>query len=189
MTDVERGARLAALALDPRVDDEDPAHADINSVAGLVDLVRYVVAQEPLKAVVEVGSNVGVSTEVFLLFAERVVVVDPWPDDAKYREFMRRVGHYPNLKVVRDASPQAAEHFLDEEFDLVYINALHDYENVLTDFITWTGKVRCGGWVSGHDHVADVSGAGVIRAVNKYFPADQYARKVFADSSFLLPRP
>lgn len=192
LTDAERDTRLEALCRDRRIEDNDPSHVNINSVRGLVDMVRLITQNGTvsLGSVVEVGSNIGVSTEVFLLHADRVVAVDPWFGDVNYGTFMSRVGHYPNLEVVRGESLGVAGQFADETFDMVYLDARHDRASVFADLVAWIGKVKKGGWISGHDHHHDNGpSGGVIEALDEYLPEAEYGRQVFADSSFLIKRP
>lgn len=94
---------------------------------------------------------------------------------SKYR-FWDRVMLYPM------SSEEAAEHFHDGFFDMVYIDASHLYEDVKKDINLWLKKVRDGGVMSGHDFEAhdydeqyinddfvDGKHHGVIKAVTESF--------------------
>lgn len=82
-----------------------------------------------------------------------------------FLENMRPVaGRY---NAVRMPSVQAAEIYGNDTLDWVFIDASHDYDNVVADIRAWLPKVRPGGMISGHDHfhgpvkqaVADTIGA------------------------------
>jgi hypothetical protein len=47
-------------------------------------------------------------------------------------------------------SPEAASRFQDGEFDIVYIDAEHDYASVKADIEAWRPKARH--WLAGHDY-------------------------------------
>jgi predicted O-methyltransferase YrrM len=180
-----RAERLEELIAEQRVVGNDalpPASLNsvVNHVPGLIELVRMT---RPT-AVVEVGCHRGVSTEVWLLHAGRVVAVDCWGEEAFYREFMARVGDFPNLGVVRDRSLNAAPRFHEGEFDLVYIDADHSYAAVEADIRAWAPKVRPGGWITGHDYCELTDD--VRRAVDQCFGKPM---AVFADTSWAVRTP
>jgi hypothetical protein len=118
-----------------------------NFVGGLLELIVHA---KP-KAVIEIGSDRGVSTEMFLLTTARVVAVDPWEHQPYYQEFIERCGAYPQLEICRGKSPDALEKF-GAEFDLCYVDAAHDYESVRRDILTCTKVVKSQGWLAGHDY-------------------------------------
>ena len=72
-----------------------------------------------------------------------------------------------NVEFVRKKSTEAVLDFKDASLDFVYIDALHDFDNIMLDLIHWTPKVKPGGIVSGHDYMV-VFRCGVIPAVDLY---------------------
>ena len=73
--------------------------------------------------------------------------------------------------VLRLTSEKASKIINDGSLDFVFIDALHDYENVALDIRLWFPKVKAGGLISGHDYNGrlDRSGAGgVKRAVDEF---------------------
>ena len=70
--------------------------------------------------------------------------------------------------IIRDSSINAAKHFFhDNFFDLVFIDAGHEYKDVKTDNTIWLPKVKSGGWLCGHDYP---NAPGVVQAVDEMFP-------------------
>jgi len=63
---------------------------------------------------------------------------------------MKSVEGYYNAK--RMSSIEAAETYLDNSLDFVFIDAAHDYDSVKQDIISWLPKVKKGGIISGHDY-------------------------------------
>lgn len=86
-----------------------------------------------------------------------------------YSDFIRHaalsgVGKYIDLMV--STSLGAAAKLLDEGFDFIYLDASHDYENVVADLNAWYPKVVSGGVFAGHDWGGNWPG--VTRAVNEF---------------------
>ena len=118
----------------------------------------------------QLGCEVGVERGRFAKILCNVIPglklygVDPWEFTKGYREhipqeelndFLKvakgRMSSY-NFQIVRDFSVNAAKRFNDETFDFVYIDAIHSYENVKEDILSWHPKVKKGGIISGHDY-------------------------------------
>lgn len=122
--------------------------ADIhNFLPGLAELIL----QTQPRSVIEIGSDRGVSTELFLLTAARVVAVDPWENPTSYQEFIERCAGYPHLELCRGKSPEVLAKF-GVEFDLCYIDADHSYDAVRRDILACTRIVKPDGWLAGHDY-------------------------------------
>lgn len=51
----------------------------------------------------------------------------------------------------RETSDKALERFEDNKFDFVFIDGLHEYEQVLLDCKNYWNKIKSGGIFSGHD--------------------------------------
>jgi cephalosporin hydroxylase len=67
---------------------------------------------------------------------------------------------------VREWSAKAAERYIDGSLNFVFLDAGHEYEDILADIQAWLPKVKPGGFIGGHDFHAH----GVRRAVNESFP-------------------
>ena len=66
-------------------------------------------------------------------------------------------------------SVEAAKKTLFESRDFVYIDAGHDYENVMADMNAWWPKIRHGGVLCGHDYQFRwESMKGLVMAVNEF---------------------
>jgi methyltransferase family protein len=71
------------------------------------------------------------------------------------------------------------------QFDVVFIDALHDYESVVQDISMWWPKVREGGFLCGHDF--NHQWPGVMRAVAEHFPLMRVG--VCPDSVWFVQKP
>jgi len=60
--------------------------------------------------------------------------------------------------------------FPDEYFDIIYIDASHDYESVKNDILAWSPKLKSGGYMCGDDYCT--GWIGVYDAVNELFGKD-----------------
>lgn len=187
---MDKEQRLQELRNTPRCG-EDLSYS-VDTTGGLIDLVEFV---QP-KKMLEIGSHKGVSTEVFLLYAEHVTVLDPWDesgrevysdiphnlDDPIYKQFMARCGGYENLTAIHGYSPGTLRMFDPASFDFIYIDGIHSKEGVKIDIEATLPLVSPGGWIGGHDYVIGDPINEVIPAVDEMFGKPD---KVFADSSWI----
>ena len=114
-------------------------------------------------------------------------------------EFWANVGeNKPRCTMMRKTSAEAAAQFsrtimdvggqtvdrvvAETEFDLVFIDALHDYASVYEDIRLWWPKVRIGGMLCGHDF--NHQWPGVERAVADSFDLMQVG--VSSDSVWFI---
>lgn len=64
---------------------------------------------------------------------------------------MRYFDILDTVEIIPEDSISAANRFKDGSFDFVFIDANHQYLQVLRDIDTWWPKVRAGGILAGHD--------------------------------------
>lgn len=142
---------------------------------GLIELL-------PEKSVVaELGSFSGESAIQFL-GSQKIsvlVCVDLWaggydPGDlasgadmeAAEASFHVLVNDDPRVRVLRKDTQAAAQDIEDGMLDLVYLDANHKYEAVVTDLWAWIPKIKAGGLIAGHDY-REESHPGVQQAVDE----------------------
>jgi len=112
--------------------------------------------------VCEVGSWAGRSAIILAKAGATVTCVDTWEGSKdggtdKYDRsrgtplevFKRNTAGYPITAHV-GRSPGVANHFSDGEFDIVYIDAEHDYDSVIADINAWKPKAKY--ILAGHDY-------------------------------------
>lgn len=197
-----KARRLQDLRTTPR-GGSDHRHA-IDNPSGLMDLLAFARDQGPKpETVLELGSDRGVSTEVFLNSCAHVTAVDPWdytrlttyPETgpinlagatARYDAFMHRCGNYPNLTTIRDFGEDAMPKMADASFDMVYIDAVHIYQPFIDDVHASFRLVKDGGWIAGHDFYRPDNETNIIKAVGEIFGAPL---RVFSDSSWIVRKP
>lgn len=146
--------------------------------------------EQQYKTFVEVGCKEGRTTGFILANVpdSRVIAIDPWmkqdatkdPTKETYeswdfedieRTFWANVGeHKDRCTMLRNTSEEAATgkaYCTPGDVDLIFIDALHDYEHVKQDIALWWPKVRVGGILAGHDF--NHKWPGVERAVAESF--------------------
>lgn len=133
----------------------------------------------------KIGAEIGVRRgEYSKVLLEKVpdlklYCIDPWTVMSRtyneYRQNRNReitfaaLAEY-NAEILVKTSEEALKDIPDGHLDFVYIDGLHDFNNIMYDIIGWSRKVRSGGIVSGHDYFY-YQGVGVIFAVNAYVQA------------------
>ena len=129
-----------------------------------------------MQSVIEVGCWKGRSTFALLEGCPGTVyAVDHWKGSAGeevahaearqrdiFQDFWRNVGHFPNLKVCRMASAEAATVLPD--VDMVFLDGGHEYEEICQDIRLWTPKAKR--MICGHDS----NWPGVDRAIEGLLP-------------------
>lgn len=149
---------------------------DARQVIGFMEMVSRILEAGPVGRWIEVGGGVGESVTLLLGYpqVDWVDVVEHLPDRVEYMK--RRFDGF-RCSVHNARSPAAASLFDDGSADVVYIDASHDYESVLSDISVWRVKSRR--FVCGHDMT--YSWPGVERAVRESFGDFE----VFRDGSWL----
>lgn len=91
--------------------------------------------------------------------------------DTLYETFCENMQHLNGLfKPVRLDSVTAANTFLDESLDFIFIDAGHDYDSVVRDIYAWWPKLKKGGIIAGDDYYEEFpERCGVYTAVRKIF--------------------
>lgn len=165
------------------------------------DVLQGIAESINAKTFVEVGCKNGKTTGHMLAACPdlHVIAIDPWspvPNEAEdykdwdyaaiEREFWENVGeHKDRCEMLRITSTEAAQCFADTAStppDLVFIDAAHDYANVMADVRAWWPIVRKGGVLCGHDYSHKFPG--VMRAVADCFPLMKVA--VCPDSVWMV---
>lgn len=155
------------------------------------DVLASFCLQQGYKTFVEIGCKEGRTTGFILKHVpdSRVIAIDPWIanpapkngdatredyekwDFAKIEaEFWENLGeHKDRCYMSRNTSEQAAlnDFQIPPLSDMVFIDALHDYESVKRDIQLWWPRVRVGGMLAGHDF--SHKWPGVERAVAEAF--------------------
>lgn len=135
---------------------------------------------------VEIGCWYGRTTKAFCLVPNndlRVHCVDTFLGSKEHQkelqgykfkdDFINNTKDLPQIcSIIEKESAIAAEDFADDTFDVVWIDAGHDYENVKTDITKWLPKLKNGGLMIGHDYPEPTDPNGgfeeLTKAVNKY---------------------
>ena len=132
----------------------------------------------------EIGCDIGDTTEFLLNINSNLELtsVDPYenyvdwngrPLNERQHVFetmtsrMEKFG--PRFDILRKTSDDAVQFFNDEEFDFIFIDGLHTYDQLTKDCANYYSKLKPGGIFAGHDFTA-------IEGVNK--AAKEFAAKI-----------
>lgn len=112
----------------------------------------------------------------------KLICVDTWKgslehegmdvivSDSLYDEFIKNTQPISSVLVpMRMTSLEAAKQFKDDSLDFVFLDASHEYEDIMADLEAWYPKVRPGGLFAGHDyHASRAAWPGVAAAVEEW---------------------
>lgn len=157
-----------------------------NYLTGFQDFLDYLEKSSDLKnhTVVEIGSYLGESTILFAQRVKSVIAIDPFmndydPNDATcydqdlptvvYQGFLKNINSYNNITHIKKTSDDAVADLAGQQFDVIYIDGVHTYDQVKKDIENYRGLVKPGGFLCGHDYNNVGHTAGVYRAVNEAF--------------------
>jgi len=193
--------KLSELMKQPRMGPNSELHNE-NTVDGLIELCKVIPDTEN-KTMLEIGSFIGVSTEVFALNFKHVTAVDIWGMDATYYEAnwcmqssgmtwelvkqtcAARLAPY-NSTLIQEYSTVASKNFPDNSFDFIYIDGFH--AKVEEDIVHWLPKVKDGGFIGGHDYdqiESVLRKMCLLKKSSSIVNFDMSSIKTFSDTSWL----
>ena len=85
-----------------------------------------------------------------------------------------------NITLVKSNSLDIVDSYGNNTFDMVYIDASHEYEPVKQDIQCWKSKVKKGGYLCGDDYCPTWNG--VMNAVDELIPE----RKIIASTQWYI---
>ena len=163
----------------------------INERRGLRELCKWIRQDHgSCGSLIEIGSFMGDSARIFLEYFEEVTCVDPWKHDPKFEESLTRshdATEWARVEKIFDVRALGAKKLkmtsdeasiLVGHFDVVYIDAVHTYEAVSHDVITWRDKAK---YIAGHDYSKRFPG--VKKAVHEQLRKPD---ATFQDSSWIV---
>lgn len=151
---------------------------------GFQQFLKFLEDNSDLKnsTVVEIGSYTGESTIMFAQKVKSVIAIDPFMNDydpnddtchaadlptTVYQKFLERTAPYQNITHIQKTSDDAVADLAGQQFDIVYIDGIHTYDQVKKDIENYRGLVKPGGFLCGHDYGDHGHIAGVYKAVNE----------------------
>jgi predicted O-methyltransferase YrrM len=166
---------------------------DQHSSEGLLDMIKEL-GDVSDKNMIEIGSFIGESTIIFAGHFKHVSAIDPFIDnydpedmtsnfnfDEVYQEYKNRIEpKKEKVTTYKLTSNDALSVLHGEKFDFIYIDGMHQYENVLEDITNYLPFVKEGGVIGGHDYGGPWKG--VQKAVDQVFGKPD---KVFKDTSWI----
>lgn len=103
--------------------------------------------------------------------------------DINYENAMRLIYPFREKTVIlRGLSVEMAKYVPDESLGFLYLDAAHDYDNVLKDLQHWVPKVVRGGVIAGHDYLNPAYG---VKEAVRAFTKNNYSVHEIPDISKL----
>jgi hypothetical protein len=100
-------------------------------------------------------------------------------EDGLYLEFQKNIEPVNDqrpgtIEFIRGKSLDVVDSIQNFSLDFVFIDASHEYEDVIADINSWYPKVKQGGVIAGHDYP---DWPGVKKAVKEYFRKGDFIAK------------
>ncbi len=165
--------------LEKKLDKFDNEYLDFSHIPGWLSkeegiaLNRY----SKDKNCLEIGSYKGRSSSYIASSANTLVCIDSFKADGSgqeqqiayttLNEFLENTKKFNNIAPFIGESYKVHHQFKEEQFDLIFIDGMHDYESVMRDINDYWPKLKNGGIMCLHDYQKDWPG--VIKAVDKKF--------------------
>lgn len=135
------------------------------------------------KEVLEIGSFMGLSAYGMACVAKSVLCVDTFMANSAGQHqldtlqtllaFDEAVLRFSNVRRFVGTSERASGSFsVSKDFDLIFLDAMHTYEDVKADIERWWPRVRVGGLMVFHDY-GHSAFPGVKQAVDERFGPQQ----------------
>lgn len=148
------------------------------------DLYRHLQGKTGVR-VAEIGVLRGEFTDQYKSFVNGDIhLIDIWTAEGNDQYFSthaqectdalslvrRKYSNAANIHIHVQDSVSASKTFPDNYFDVVYLDANHEYPHPLNDIRAWMPKVKPGGLLAGHDFDKDIEKTwGVERSVREVF--------------------
>ena len=133
-----------------------------------LELYQFFETQRRHGYAVEVGVKEGWNAKNILeRYNGHLFLVDIWQNPAEFKHaFNLLFEYYGRVSFLQMSSENAAYFLRDYEFDFVYIDAGHNYDDISQDIDLWLSKPSLiNGYLSGHDYSPEFPG--VIKAVDE----------------------
>ena len=129
------------------------------------------------KDCLEIGSYKGKSSYYIAEKAKSLVCIDSFRSDVSgqtqfvdyttLQEFLKNTSKFKNIIPIIGRSEDVSGQFKDEQFDMIFVDGMHDYESVSTDIKHYWPKLKIGGVMCFHDYQKDWPG--VVEAFEENF--------------------
>jgi predicted O-methyltransferase YrrM len=129
-------------------------------------------------SIAEIGSYRGRSTRALAEHTTgQLIAIDTWEGSSDFTpeqksglldDFKKNMAGLDNVTPLKMTSSEAAGALSNQQFDMIFIDAEHDYDNVKADIQAWLPRLKPGGLLCGHDYIDCYPG--VLKAVGELVP-------------------
>lgn len=146
------------------------------------ETLEILIKQNNFKVIAEIGVKEGLTVKYLLSCCdlEKYVLVDNVFNKKLEEELIGKPVEIRNM-----TSLEASKLYEDKMFDLIFIDADHQFNSVLEDILAWKPKVKQGGIICGHDYLksGDMPYSQVTSAVKKSLGAVNLVSDEVIDSN------
>lgn len=161
-------------------------------VSGLIEMmldIKTYRKSEKLKCL-EIGSHIGESALIMASFpfVEKFYCIEN--DETKIETLSNRLFYFGNkVEICNKDAEKCVNMFTYRSIDMIYIDAIHDYEHTKNFLKLYLSKIKIGGFICGHDYFFEPNITGVKQAVDEFMEEYRYRKlKTYIDGSFCITK-
>tara|TARA_B100000287_G_C20565924_1_gene754492 strand:- start:80 stop:658 length:579 start_codon:yes stop_codon:yes gene_type:complete len=165
---------------------------------GMINLISFLsenLDEDEDRQMIEIGSYMGESTFLFACsnIFSNIETIEPHDGEEEFnnifdydwdfvkKEFETNIRFFDNIKHHKDYSYNVVDKFNNRNYDFVYVDGNHDYFSVERDLLSYSSKVKIGGFIGGHDYLPS-EWPEVVRAIHNVVGKPDH---VYWDSSWI----
>jgi glycosyltransferase involved in cell wall biosynthesis len=163
-----------------RIDSKNKVMKEFNTLEGWLseDEGQFLKITATDKVCMEIGSYKGKSSSYIASSAKSLHCIDTFQAEGDGQtqrgvsttldDFKKNTARFDNITPIIGKSGDVVHLFVADQFDMMFIDGMHDFDSVSADILSYWDKLKVGGDMMFHDY-DQKNWPGVVSAIQKYF--------------------